>query len=271
MKPKTHLAFAFLRDGTELTLDLLEAQLRERARPFPTRTLDREDVDELRLRTPDGSIRIWLREEMATDNAAQAADLRDHPLAPAIAACGRRLEIWTSDKDPNHLLRPVFHNICAAANEFAGVIVLDVPNRRVFEKGQPADSIVTAAEAVAEAGRAKGPSAEASYQQARAKWHAAIDLDLYDDPASIRATTGLLQKSIRRDPNHVGALALLSDLLAALTAYEEATAYARLVAELEPTVEEHRRRLTLLDLPTGKEKRQRITTHLVAKWRGAKW
>lgn len=271
MASKTYQAFAFLRDDAELTLDLLESQLHERVRQFPSRALDREDVDELRLRTPDGSIRLWLREGMRTDNAALAADLQDHPLAPALAACVRRLDIWTSDKDPNHLLRPVFHSICAATNEFAGVIVLDVLNRRVFDKGQPADSIVNAAEVVAETVRAKEPSVEELYQRARAKWQAAIDLDLDDDPASIRATTGLLQKAIRQNPNHVGALALLSDLLAALTAYEEAAACARHVAELEPTIEQHQRWLTLLDLPTGKEKRQQIMAHLGAKWRGSKW
>jgi len=208
---------------------------------------------------------------MGTDNAALAADLHDHPLAPAMATCLRRLEIWTSDKDPNNFLRPVFNSICAAANEFAGVIVLDVLNRQVFEKGQPANSIMNAAEVAAEAVRAKGPSAEELYQQARSKWHATIELSLYDDPASIPSTTGLLQKSIRLNPNHVGALALLSDLLATLTAYEEATAFARRVAELEPTVEEHQRRLTLLDLPNGKEKRQQIMTHLEAKWQGSEW
>ena len=117
-----------------------------------------------------------------------------------------------------------------------------------------------------------GPSAEELYRQARERWQQAVDLDLYDDPAAIRGTTGLLQKAVRQDPKHVKAMALLSDLLAALTAYEEAAALVVKLRALEPDTEEHRKRAELLALPNGKEKRAEIMGYLAVKWQGtADW
>jgi hypothetical protein len=113
-----------------------------------------------------------------------------------------------------------------------------------------------------------GPSPEELYRQARERWQQAVDLGLYDDPAAIRGTTGLLQKAIRQDPEHVRAMALLSDLLAALTAYEEAAALVVKLRTLEPDAEGHRRRAELLALPNGKEKRAEIMRHLAVKWQG---
>jgi hypothetical protein len=114
-----------------------------------------------------------------------------------------------------------------------------------------------------------GPSAEELYRQARERWQQAVDLSLYDDPAAIRGTTGLLQKAIRQEPDHVKATALLSDLLAALTAYEEAAALVLKLRALEPEAEEHRRRAELLSLPNGKEKRAEIMRHLAIKWQSS--
>jgi hypothetical protein len=111
-----------------------------------------------------------------------------------------------------------------------------------------------------------GPSAEELYRQARERWQRAVDLGLYDDPAVIRGTTGLLQKAIRQDPKHIKAMALLSDLLAALTAYEEAAILVVKLRELEPDVKEHRRRAELLALPNGKERRAEIMRNLAVKW-----
>jgi hypothetical protein len=111
-----------------------------------------------------------------------------------------------------------------------------------------------------------GPSAEALYRQARERWQQAVDLGLEDDSAAIRGTTGLLQKAVRQDPEHVKSLALLSDLLAALTAYEEAAALVLKLRALEPEAEEHRRRAELLSLPGGKAKRSEIMKHLAVKW-----
>jgi hypothetical protein len=109
-------------------------------------------------------------------------------------------------------------------------------------------------------------SAEGLYRQARERWQQAVDLSLYDDPAVIRPTTGLLQKAIRLDSQHVKALALLSDLLAALGAYAEATALAGKLRASDPEAEDHRRRAELLALPDGKEKRRKIMSRLAAKW-----
>src|SRR5262245_30382589 len=98
-QPTTHKAFVLLRDDAELTLDLLEAKLRERFPELGPRGFDREDVDELRVRTADGSIRLWLREEMAAENTA---------LVPDGGACQRRLEMWISDKNPKEALLRAF-------------------------------------------------------------------------------------------------------------------------------------------------------------------
>ena len=58
MSAKTYHAFAFLPEGCDFTLDRFEAQLLDRFRPFPARKLERDDVDELRVQTPGGSIRL---------------------------------------------------------------------------------------------------------------------------------------------------------------------------------------------------------------------
>jgi hypothetical protein len=116
-----------------------------------------------------------------------------------------------------------------------------------------------------------GGSAEEFYQQARSLWADAVDLGLYDDPAALRRAAGILQKAVRQDPSHAGALGLLADLLAALTAYAEAEEFALRVQEIEPEPEEHRRRLELLALPNGPDKRQAIMAHLARKWHGSGW
>src|SRR4051812_21563100 len=97
----------------------------------------------------------------------------------------------------------------------------------------------------------KPPTAQELYQQARSIWAEAIDLDLYDDPAAIRRVAGILERAVKADPAHVGALALLTDLLSALTAYAEADEYARRLVAAEPDVAEHARRREWLALPNG--------------------
>src|SRR5262245_58720945 len=109
-------------------------------------------------------------------------------------------------------------------------------------------------------------TAEDLYREARKKWGAAVDLGLYDEEESILRVTGLLQKALRQDARHVRALALLCDLLAALTAYEEASDLAGRLRELQPDVEEHRIRQELLALPDAKEKRAKIMERLAVKW-----
>jgi hypothetical protein len=263
MASQTYKAFALLGQNVEFSLDMLEARLRERFQGSPKWSLDREDDDELRVRAPGGSIQLWLNPDAAKENTALAIDFQSHPLAAEMSRCKRRVHIWTSDKDPDLVLRGVFHHICAAANEFKGVIVIDVLNQRVFEKGEPADPMENLAETAA---KVKGLSAQDLYEQARRRWAEAIDLGLYDDTKVILGTTGLLQQAIKLDPRHVRALALLCDLLAAHTAYAEAASLVQRLIELEPTREEHQRRQNLLALPNGREKHGEIIGYLAVKW-----
>jgi hypothetical protein len=109
-------------------------------------------------------------------------------------------------------------------------------------------------------------TADDLYREARTKWAAAVDLGLYDEEESILRVTGLLQKAVRQDPSHTRALALLCDLLAALTAYEEASDLVARLRNLQPDVEEHRTRQELLALPDAKEKRAKVMERLAVKW-----
>lgn len=114
-------------------------------------------------------------------------------------------------------------------------------------------------------------SAEDLVRQARSIWAEAIDLGLYDDPASIRRVAGILQRAVKADPAHVPALTLLADLLAALTAYAEADEFARRAAEAEPGAAGATRLRELLAIPNGRDKRAAIMSHLSAKWNGSAW
>jgi hypothetical protein len=116
-----------------------------------------------------------------------------------------------------------------------------------------------------------GSSADELYSEARAIWADAIDLDLFDDPRSIRRVAAILERAVKADPTHAAALGMLADLLAALTAYAEAEEYGRRVGELEPGVVEHARRLELLALPNGPDKRKAIISHLTRRWRRSEW
>lgn len=116
-----------------------------------------------------------------------------------------------------------------------------------------------------------GASADELYNQARTVWTDAIELDLFDDKASIRRVAGILERAVRVDPAHTAALGMLVDLLAALTAYAEAEEYARRVVGLEPGVAEHARRLELLELPNGPDKREAIMAHLTRRWLRSEW
>src|SRR5262245_30574973 len=109
-------------------------------------------------------------------------------------------------------------------------------------------------------------TAEDLYREARTRWAAAVDLGLYDEEESMLRVTGLLQKALRQGPRHARALALLCDLLAALTAYEETSDLVARLRELQPDVGEHRIRQELLALPDAKEKRAKIMERLAVKW-----
>src|SRR5262245_58304095 len=115
---------------------------------------------------------------------------------------------------------------------------------------------------------APATSAEELYRDARKRWSAAIDLDLYDEEESILRVAGILRKAMGQDPQHVRATALLCDLLAALPAYDEAAPLAERLIELEPDNEEHRLRQRLLALPDGTEKRGKVMERLAVKWMG---
>lgn len=114
-------------------------------------------------------------------------------------------------------------------------------------------------------------SAEALVRRARSMWAEAIDLDLYDDPASLRRVAGILERAVRANPAHVPALGMLADLLAALTAYAEADEYARRAVEVTPGEAGTARLRELLTLPDGPDERAAIMAHLSRKWRASAW
>jgi hypothetical protein len=110
------------------------------------------------------------------------------------------------------------------------------------------------------------PSAEQLYQQARGQWAHVVDLGLYDDEHAVFGVTGLLQKAIRQDGRHVKALALLSDLLMEVGAYDEASALVARLLELEPEGTEHRWKRAILARAPSKRKNNEIRKRLAMKW-----
>jgi hypothetical protein len=115
------------------------------------------------------------------------------------------------------------------------------------------------------------PTAEDLYQEARTLWADAIDIDLYDDPRTLRRTAAVVQRAVEADPEHVGALVLLSDLLAALAAYDQAAEFAKRLFELDPFSEDNKQRLLLLTRPDSPEKRRDVMALLAKKWHAGEW
>jgi cytochrome c-type biogenesis protein CcmH/NrfG len=109
-------------------------------------------------------------------------------------------------------------------------------------------------------------SADELYQQARGRWAEIVDIGVYDDRKAIYTVTPILAKALRQDPSHVKSLALLSDLLMEVGAYEEASAMVARLRELEPGAPRHEEKAALLQKPPSKERRNEIQSYLAMKW-----
>jgi tetratricopeptide (TPR) repeat protein len=109
-------------------------------------------------------------------------------------------------------------------------------------------------------------SADELYQEARARWAKAVDLGVHDDEKVIYGVTPILEKALQENQKHVKSLALLSDLLMAAGADEEAIQLLARLLELEPDTTAHQEKVALLRQKRSKVRSDEIRHYLAMKW-----
>jgi len=130
----------------------------------------------------------------------------------------------------------------------------------------PDDGVVRRQAAETRQGAQPGTSADDLYQEARARWAKAVDIGVHDDEKVIYGVTPILEKALRENPKHVKSLALLSDLLMAVGADEEASQLLARLLELEPDAKPHQEKMALLRQKRSKERSDEIRHYLSMKW-----
>jgi hypothetical protein len=124
-----------------------------------------------------------------------------------------------------------------------------------------------------------GKTADQLYHEACDTWVQVLDLSIYDDDIVIRNVASILEDSLARNPNHVKAISLLSDLLLELSALGWVTEAERVrssnrsaellntLIQLEPGVRAHLERLSLLQKEPAEDRCDQIRGYLIEKWR----
>jgi len=117
-------AQAFLQDGSDFEIGAAIQRLTSR---LPDLTVTRTGEKGIRVSAGSWTMRVELQDEayVAEDARELAEELTECPRAAEIAACNRRVEIWSRDPDPemDHFNDYVLS--CETIEGFRGTILFD--------------------------------------------------------------------------------------------------------------------------------------------------
>lgn len=123
MSDPTYKAFGLLQDHSNFSLEVLHKHLVKR---FPATNIVRKDNCIL-LSQAGWTISVYLSEEahVAQESEEIAEFLATYPQSNEISKCKRRVEIISSDPDPNMDYFNDYIILCGILEEFQGVILFD--------------------------------------------------------------------------------------------------------------------------------------------------
>ena len=119
----TYQAFAFLQDDSDFDIEVLRQRLVKR---FPTMKVVHEEKN-ISLQVLDWKIRVHLADEpfVAQESLEISEYFAQCPLAAEIAECKRRVEICSTDPDPEMEYFNNYIILCETLESFRGVILFD--------------------------------------------------------------------------------------------------------------------------------------------------
>ena len=116
-------AFGLLTPASEFTLDAARDKL---AKKFPAAAVAKTDGT-VTLTGPDWDFQLFINDkpDVLTEHQAMAEKLGGVAANPEVAACGRRVEVWSNTNDPFLEHFNDFISIIEVLQSFPGVIAVD--------------------------------------------------------------------------------------------------------------------------------------------------
>ncbi len=137
----TYQAFAFLQDDSDFDIEVLRQRLNKR---FPTMKVVHEGRN-ISLQMPNWELRVHLADEpfVAQESLGISEHFAECPLAAEIAECKRRVEICSTDPDPEMEYFNDYIILCETLEGFRGVILFDpTSGELIWEQEQPNTSFL---------------------------------------------------------------------------------------------------------------------------------